>query len=122
MKQAAEVIYTTATAATNLQATPWMKVKDLPACTYSLEELEPTRSKGVIHHRNYLGVVRVIDTDYDTCLDLAGQARTAFEAIQGTTVAGHAVRFCRVTSGSDLQDDDFDGFVKDITINITIQE
>lgn len=118
--KAASVVFTALNAwVPGVEITPHKKIKQLPVAIYSITEEPATRSKGTIHFRNYGITIRVHAATYTQCQSIANQIMARMEAIQGTTVATHPVRFSTSEFAGESFDEDI-GYTTDLNISLTL--
>lgn len=121
MTGAGKVIYGALNGNITATVTPRKDVNERPVAVYSIETLEPTRSKGSIHARNYSAQITVYANTYSACQQIAEQIIDLMEAIPQTSVAGEYVRYCTASFSGDTYDEDI-GYGADISINLTLNE
>jgi len=121
MTGAGKVIYGALSGNITATVTPRKDVNERPVAVYSIETLEPTKTKSAIHARNYSAQITVYADTYSEVQNIAEQIVLLMEAIGQTTVAGESVRFCTASFSGDTYDEEI-GYGQDLSINLTINE
>jgi len=121
MTGAGKVIYGALNGSISATVTPRQDVNTRPVAVYSIESLEPTKSKGVIHARNYSARIMVYADTYAQAQNIAEAIVDIMESIPQTLVAGESVRYCSASFSGDSYDEEI-GYGQDLTINLTLNE
>lgn len=106
---------------TDLVVTPRKDINERPVAVYSIEALDPTRSKGVVHSRNYNVDINVFADSYNQTQTIVGQIIDIMEGLGGTTVATYSVRYCTAAYSGDVFIEEI-GHGANVSINLTINE
>lgn len=121
MTGAGKVIYGALNGNILATVTPRKDANERPVVVYSIETLEPTRSKGAIHARNYSAQLMVYADTYAQAQNIAKAIVDIMESIPQTVVASESVRYCSASFSGDSYDEEI-GYGQDLTINLTLNE